>query len=107
MLADAEDAEWVADMYLEPKKEYSEIGFVVDLDESEAPEDMLGKFPDESVKKVRVPGLNTSIPSRVEDRVSKSIITNILDNLFYKKANRPLSFVSHPRGVREFPNRRE
>lgn len=74
MLADAEDAEWVADMYPPLKNEYSEIGFVVDLEESDDPEDMLGELPDGLVKKVRVPNLDTSIPSRVGDRVPKSII---------------------------------
>jgi hypothetical protein len=41
----------VANMYLQMKEEYSEIGFVLDLEESEDPKHTLRELPDESEKK--------------------------------------------------------
>lgn len=74
ILADAEDAEWVADMYPQLKEKYSDIGFLVDLKESPDPEGVLRALPDESVRKLRVTSFAVDVSVAIPDNICRSLI---------------------------------
>ena len=74
MLGDAADAKWVADIFEQLNQEYAPIGFAVDLEASDDPEQMIRELPEGSVKKLRAAGLDTDTPEQIEHDISKSTI---------------------------------